>query len=56
LRGFAAGEEWAGEIAWEVRGEIVKVKQDAKEDLTEVEQKALAVLEETVERVSKDAA
>lgn len=56
LRGFAAGEEWAAEIAWEVRGEIVKVRQDAKEDLTEVEQNALAVLEETVERVSRDAA
>ncbi|GAA5961667.1 hypothetical protein JCM3765_000468 [Sporobolomyces pararoseus] len=54
LRGFAAGEEWAGEVAWEVKGEIVRVKQEG--GLREVEENALRVLEETVERVSRDSA
>ncbi|GAA5881248.1 hypothetical protein JCM16303_004863 [Sporobolomyces ruberrimus] len=58
LRGFAAGEEWAGEVAWEVRGELVKTRQQqgGGEGLTEREKESLKVLEETVERVSRDSA
>lgn len=55
LRGFAAGEEWAGEVAWEVKGEIVRVRQE-EGGLRQVEENALKVLEETVERVSRDSA
>ncbi|GAA5937602.1 uncharacterized protein JCM15063_002064 [Sporobolomyces koalae] len=57
LRGFAAAEEWAGEIAWEIKGEIVRVRQESGvNDLTDTEKHALKVLEETVERVSRDSA
>ncbi|GAA5902734.1 uncharacterized protein JCM6883_007223 [Sporobolomyces salmoneus] len=60
LRGFAAGEEWAGEVAWEVKGELVRVKQELEGEggrgSSETEKRAVEVLEETVERVSRDSA
>jgi len=57
LRGFAAGEEWAGEVAWEVKSEIVRVRQEYEgNEMGVVEDNALKVLEETVERVSRDSA
>ncbi|GAA5937605.1 uncharacterized protein JCM15063_002065 [Sporobolomyces koalae] len=42
LRGFAAAEEWAGEIAWEIKGEIVRVRQESAvvNDLTDTEKNA----------------
>ncbi|GAA6023809.1 hypothetical protein JCM11491_000553 [Sporobolomyces phaffii] len=54
LRGFAAGEEWAVEVAYEVRGEVARVR-DTASGLSDVEDKALRVLVETVDRVSRDA-
>ncbi|GAA5910521.1 hypothetical protein JCM5296_003686 [Sporobolomyces johnsonii] len=52
LRGFAAGEEWAGEVGWEVRGEVARVEGERGEKgMTEREREAVAVLQAALAKV-----
>ncbi|GAA5935035.1 hypothetical protein JCM1841_000101 [Sporobolomyces salmonicolor] len=52
LRGFAAGEEWAGEVGWEVRGEVARVEGERTEERwTEREREAVAVLKAALAKV-----